>query len=193
MIACRVFRVSAATDAELRQWFSEADASRQAQVLRLRRVQAKKQCLCADHLVRDMLRAHGIVPEFARDENGKPFLLSGALHFNLTHSGDYVACALHNAPIGIDLEALREVSPALMDKVCSVQEQEYILLDGTFDSTRFLQVWTAKEAYLKYLGCGVRCDLRKVEVVTNGTLAISGASLHTELTEEFALAYAHAQ
>lgn len=193
MIDFRIARVSAASEAELFRWFQAADAFRQAQVLRMKHVQAQKQCLCADHLVREMLRSHGVVPAFARDEKGKPFLLNSPLHFNLSHSGDYVACALHDAPIGIDLEALREVSPTLADKACSPQERAYVFSGGAFDSVRFLQVWTAKEAYLKYLGCGVRCNLRNIEVVSDGALARNGITLYTALTADYALAYAHAK
>lgn len=184
----RVARVSAVSEAMLRRWFSEADEARQAQVLQIRRAQAQKQCLCADHLAREMLHSRGVAPVFARDGNGRPYLLNSPLHFNLSHAGDFVACAVHESPVGIDLEALRSVSPALADKVCTAQEREFILDGGAFDSTRFLQIWTVKEAYLKYLGCGLRGNLREIEVVSDGRLALNGLHLHTALTSEYALA-----
>lgn len=182
-----VVRVSAARDTDLRQWFSEADASRQTQILHFTRTLAQKQCLCADHLIREMLAARGISPIFSRDGNGKPVLLNAPLHFNLSHSGDFVACAVYEHPVGIDIEALRDVSPTLLKRICTAQERAYICADNSFDSARLLQVWTAKEAYLKYLGCGLHGDMREIEVVRCGVPTLEGRFLHTVLTAEYAL------
>ena len=134
-----------------------------------------------------MLAARRISPIFARDGNGKPVLQNSALHFNLSHSGDFVACAVYDSPVGIDIEALRDISPTALKRICTAQEQAYICADNSFDSARFLQVWTAKEAYLKYLGCGLRGDMRKIEVVRCGVPTLESRFLHTALTAEYAL------
>ncbi len=183
----RVTRVSAALDTDLRQWFSEADAQRQAQILRFTRTDARKQCLCADHLLRQMLAERGISPLFARDANGKPFLTNAPLHFNLSHSGDFAACAVAQRPIGIDIEAVRQVSPSLAERICTAGEREWVYAGGGFDSTRLLQVWTGKEAYLKYLGCGLRRDPKDIDVVSGGSFLLDGLRLHSVQNAEYVL------
>lgn len=44
---------------------------------------------------------------FRRDEFGKPFLAGREnIHFNLSHSGEWVAAALDSQPVGVDVEAV---------------------------------------------------------------------------------------
>ena len=169
----------------LRQWFSEADAETQARLLGFRSAQAQKQSLAADHLAREML---GEAVLLRRDGGGKPYAEGSDLCFNLSHSGEFAACAVHEGPVGIDLEALREVSPRTARRVCSAADLAFVYADGAFDSGRFLQIWTAKEAYLKYLGCGLRGkNLREVETVAEGRLELPGLQLFTEQTDRYVL------
>ena len=72
-----------------------------------------------------------------------------------------------------------------MRRVCTEQELRYV---GE-DSGRFLQLWTAKEAYLKFTGEGIAYDLRSVEVADETGLfpKVFGRSLHMEQTEEYVL------
>ncbi len=113
---------------------------------------------------------------FLRTAQGKPYA-EHAPHFNLSHSGDWLLCAVSDTPVGVDIERPRKVSPALIRRVCTPAELAFL----AGQPERFLQVWTAKEAYLKYLGTGIRCDLRKID-------SISGApKLHClrEHTEDY--------
>lgn len=185
----RVLRLSAVTPAALREWFSEADEETQAGLLRLRLPQAQKQSLAADHLARKMLKDRCGAAEivFRRGENGKPFV-ELPICFNLSHSGDFAACAVHERPVGVDIEVLREIPARTARRVCTARELDSLYEGGAFDSARFLQVWTAKEAYLKYLGCGLRKAPREVEVVgEDGALRVCGCKLFTCRTDAYAL------
>lgn len=159
----------------LRQWFADASLERQAQILAYRRTEDKLRSLCADHLAREMLAAAtGLTPRdliFERDAHGKPFAKNCALHFNLTHSGDFAACAIHDRPVGIDMEAIRPVRAALSEKVCADAELSWVMPDGAFDNERFLRLWTAKEAFLKCTGEGIASDLRKIAVIESGVFS----------------------
>lgn len=45
-----------------------------------------------------------------RTETGKPYLrLHPELSFNISHSGDWIACALGDAPVGLDIQYHREI------------------------------------------------------------------------------------
>ena len=52
-------------------------------------------------------------PEIAREPGGKPFFPGHpALCFNLSHSRGAAVCALHDKPVGVDIEKLRPAPPA---------------------------------------------------------------------------------
>lgn len=154
------------TPEELALWRAQLDGQKRARVERLRRVQSQNQTICADHLARVLLMQAGARPEqlcFSQTPLGKPLCPQTGLHFSLSHSGDFVFCAVARTEVGADLEALRPIRPALAERVCSPAELEYVCPQGVFDSERFLSVWTAKEAYLKYTGEGIATDLRRIE------------------------------
>ena len=87
--------------------------------------------------------------------------------------------------IGADIEALRPIRPALAKRVCTPEELRYISAGGEFDSARFLAVWTAKEAYLKYRGTGICGDLRKIETIYAEQSPLQNYHCLRERTEEY--------
>lgn len=175
------------TDSEImRESFRQADEARKARVLALKTVQAQKQCLCADALARRMLSEEcRVAPQhlrFIRDENGKPFLQNFNIHFNISHSGDFVLCALHSKPIGADIESIRVVKPSLFSRICTSDEEAWCAAD----TKKLLQLWTAKEAYLKYLGIGLRCAPNEISVLHSGTLSLPDLALESQLCDQYA-------
>jgi len=179
-----VRRLSDASEQELTDAFFQADDWRKDQVLQLRMPIAQKQCLLGDALARSLLKqvCPGRTLQFSRDENAKPYLLGGP-HFNISHSGEHVLCAVDESPVGADIEEFRSVNENLIRKVCTENELEWIA--GSRE--RFLQVWTAKEAYLKYLGVGLRMPLREVSVIAQNALHIDGLELFSKLTDCYAM------
>ncbi len=174
---------------EIEMWFSQVDPEKQARLKSLRREEDRVRSICADHLARTMLAPHCALPperiRFRRGENGKPFVQDFDVFYNVSHSGNFAACAVHCSPVGIDIEALRSIRPELIRRVCSPEELEFV----REDSQRFLSVWTAKEAYLKFTGEGIATDLRRIVVVREGALCktVQGIPLHHWLAEEYAL------
>ncbi|MGD9984635.1 MAG: 4'-phosphopantetheinyl transferase superfamily protein [Porticoccaceae bacterium] len=98
---------------------------------------------------------------FARDRRGKPVLVWPALPltFNLSHSGDLVVCALgSHCELGVDVEqvAPRERLLALARRFFSGDECARLGgLSGAAQREVFYDIWTAREAYFKALGCGL--------------------------------------
>jgi len=79
-------------------------------------------------------------------ENGKPYLEGAPFCFNLSHSGEYVACALSECEVGVDIEKVRHVSEGVMRRFvgkCTESDEE---------NTR---LWTRYEAIGKFLGTGI--------------------------------------
>jgi len=92
--------------------------------------------------------------EFFYNEYGKPYLKNADdIFFNISHSDNYIACAVCNREIGIDIEAKRKYNEKLAQRVFSAQKQKYLQKADDKDK-EFTRLWTQKEAYLKMLGTG---------------------------------------
>lgn len=92
------------------------------------------------------------VPETELGPMGKPrFPAHPGLHFNLSHSGRYALCALSDAPVGVDIEAVRPRSPRLPERALSGAERRWHEARGG-GWADFYTLWTRKESWCKYAG-----------------------------------------
>lgn len=97
---------------------------------------------------------------FAKSKNGKPYLCNFEnIHFNLSHSGDYVVCIISDKPVGIDIQEIITPEDLLMRRVCSDKEYEQIIESKDINN-EFTKLWVQKEAVLKKSGIGINGDLR---------------------------------
>lgn len=93
----------------------------------------------------------------AHDANGRPLLEApghAGLHISLATRGGFVAIALAQRPVGIDVE---RVDPALALPLGALHPRERTALLALPAATRaldFARLWSAKEAYVKALGLG---------------------------------------
>jgi len=90
------------------------------------------------------------------------------IQFNLSHSQDLAVYAVAlDRPLGIDVEYLRPLKDALSLAKRWFTPKEYAEIYQSSDpTTTFFRFWTAKEAYLKATGAGLR-HLSRVEIFTN--------------------------
>lgn len=151
---------------EYKNAFYEMSEERQLKCLDYRFDEDKKRCIAADFLVRkilgDSLGKSAREIEIYTDENGKPYV-NEKMHFNLSHSGNYVVAVVADKPIGIDIEKIKSVKSNMLDYFCSEKDKAYILgeeksvSENIPDSAliRFFEVWTFKEAFLKCTGEGI--------------------------------------
>ena len=84
---------------------------------------------------------------------------------NLTHSGDYVALAVGDTPVGIDIEHKNDKDFKVTKRMFTETEQSYILNGADIESSqqRFRDIWTINEAFLKCLGIGISVPLNTFE------------------------------
>ena len=90
-----------------------------------------------------------------RDAKGKPFfsMVYPDLHFSLSHSGAYGACAFARQPVGLDMQIHTNCDGAKIAKrFFHPEEQAYLAQQG---QAAFFAVWVAKESYVKYTGEGI--------------------------------------
>ena len=115
----------------------------------------------------------GVIPsqiKFEYNEQGKPYVPSG-VHFNMSHSGDYVVLAVSDYPVGIDIERLRHKRLSVAKRFFCREEYEDIINAGgeKEQDRRFLEYWTIKEAYVKYMGKGLSIPLNSFRILMSDT------------------------
>lgn len=106
---------------------------------------------------------------FEYGEKGKPFL-KGVLnvYFNISHSGEWVVCALSDGEVGIDIEQIRDARLEVANRFFAEKEIcDLKKLSGELRNEYFFLLWTVKESYLKYLGTGLSKPLNSFIVSEN--------------------------
>ena len=94
--------------------------------------------------------------EYQTDKSGKPYI-SGQKCFNISHSGDYVVCAVCDEEVGVDIERIGRMSPRLMHKFLADREITALENLNETEIPRYLcEKWVRKESYLKLTGEGLR-------------------------------------
>lgn len=150
---------------------------RQKEILKKMKIDDRKRSLAGDMLAKRYLsRLYTVSPEsiaFARGENGKPYVLNIPAHFNISHSGPYTVLAVSDGPIGVDLEMIGDFSAILAHRYFNEDELRYIA--GESPSRKksimqrcFYEIWTAKEAYLKYKGTGLSGGINALSLKLEG-------------------------
>lgn len=91
--------------------------------------------------------------------NNKPEYADKNIHFNLSHTGDYVVCAISENAVGVDIEHTRKNYLKVARRFFTDNECRWI---GE-DENRFLRIWTLKEAYSKYTGQGIALTISDTE------------------------------
>ena len=82
------------------------------------------------------------------NENGKPF--TDKCFVSLSHSGGFVACALSDKNIGLDIEVLKNIKRRDVYIFFTDREKNYVNENPRLLSQRFLEIWTKKEAAVKF-------------------------------------------
>ena len=96
--------------------------------------------------------------QYSYGPRGKPYLREQPFFFNLSHSGEYVVCALSDCEIGVDIQYQRaQDSSRLAERFFHIREKELLEQAGTKEEYRdlFYKLWTMKEAYGKMTGEGI--------------------------------------
>jgi 4'-phosphopantetheinyl transferase len=147
-----------------------ASADRRRRAARFRFRADALRCLAAEGLLRHALHeVHGLDPAnlvFQLGANGKPGLASHpGIHFNLSHSGGWVLCALDGHPVGIDVEEEGTRTHLPAEGIMAPEELHCYRSLGPLEARAyFFRLWTLKESLLKALGTGFSLDPREVRL-----------------------------
>lgn len=172
MIKYEIFDIYDIPDEELENCFQHIEKEKQEKIKRYRDSLAQKLSIGGEWLAKKLLSDYNKISPYdiiiSRDELGNPFTPNfQEIFFSISHSENFVAAVISNRQVGIDIEKLRFLSVKASKKICCDEEIYYIFgkkrADIDFDSKqppdvikRFLEIWTAKEAYYKCIGTGIK-------------------------------------
>jgi len=102
--------------------------------------------------------------------SGKPFLPDSEIEFNISHSRDMLLCGIRaKQKIGLDIQEVYDISS--MDRIIlnhfSPAEIQYLqdLPSSREYKEHFFAIWTAKEAYFKGVGDGIKETFKQVSII----------------------------
>lgn len=159
--------ISALDPSQYQILYEKASPERKARADRYRFRDDAMRCIAADALLRYALGIRDYSVE--KTPSGKPFIREREdFFFNLSHSGSWVAIAFGGSEVGVDVQAYRADTnmEAIARRFLTPEEKEYVFGEKECLRQRFFEVWTAKESYLKYLGTGLKKDLRSFSVLS---------------------------
>lgn len=91
---------------------------------------------------------------------GKPYF-EGAKQFSLSHSGNMLAVAISNKPVGVDVQTILPYNKALAKTICNEKELEKV--NNSRNPARALtRIWAKKESLIKCKGEGFNQDLKTI-------------------------------
>ncbi|PCJ23641.1 MAG: hypothetical protein COA96_11370 [SAR86 cluster bacterium] len=133
----------------------------------------RKQLLLGKILVRSVLSRYDetVQPKdwnFTQNDYGKPAIdpaqQKRPLFFNISHSGDKLVLAVASSEfIGVDIEQCckpRRVSKISSRYFSTKEAAELLAMPEQSQLSRFYQLWTLKEAYIKACGLGLAIPLQ---------------------------------
>ena len=136
---------------------------------RIKQEKNRQQSVAVGLLLAYALREYGLLAsdlQIDTNQDGKPCLSEFPdLHYNLSHTDDYVAVVISDTEVGIDIERVREGKERLAKRFFS--EEEYQMLQNEWSDEAFTRIWTRKESVIKAYGVGMRMPLSAFSTVEN--------------------------
>lgn len=157
-------------DPDGRDWSAQLTAGRISAASCFRQKKDRARCIGAGlllaHAVGRHDPGHPVPPRVEKDPYGKPWLpdLPG-FYFNISHSGKWVVCGVDDAPLGVDIEQIRENMMDVARRFFSSSEQNFLrTVPEEHRRAAFTELWVLRESYMKATGLGLSMNLKDLEV-----------------------------
>lgn len=97
----------------------------------------------------------------------KPYLESHPrIHYNISHSGQWVVIAFSDKQVGVDVEKIRNVNLNVAKRFFSEDEKNRLFsLPARLRLPYFFDLWTLKESFLKAIGTGLTRPLKSFTIL----------------------------
>lgn len=149
---------------EREQWLPYIPAVKRERLPRFHHWQDAQRTLLGYSLLSYLLTRETGIPrdriELTFDYYGKPQMEGSGVYFNLSHSGDWIACIIGRKTVGVDVEKIQTIDlsiaghffarPEVLDLMALPEEKRY---------DYFFTLWSLKESYIKAEGKGVSIPL----------------------------------
>ena len=107
-----------------------------------------------------------ILEKLTYNKYSRPYL-NKDLDFNISHSGEYVICAIgKNVKLGVDIEEIKEIDFNNFKQVMTEQQWEDIYQSSN-PTKAFFKYWTIKESMIKADSRGLSIPLLDIHVKDN--------------------------
>lgn len=158
----------------------QVSEKRKAAAARVKNEQAALQKIAAEILLAYSLK-QSLPLEYKLLKNGKPYIPTLPF-FNISHSDNFVVCAVSNKEVGVDIEKISRMKTGLSRHIMSPREYENSqTVSGARLQNLLCEKWVRKEAYLKMLGVGLRRKMTELTFVGNELVGESAFSRVYEL------------
>jgi 4'-phosphopantetheinyl transferase len=149
----------------------------QIRILRYRRWEDRQAGVFGKLLLMEGLKGFGYtvnaISRTRPDAHGRP-ALECRVDFNISHSGEYVVCAVSNdTRVGIDIEKRKAFRFRDLADCFSAEEWEEMAKSGDGEAA-FYNFWTMKESVLKADGKGLSMPMNRVRI-KDGRANLEGA------------------
>lgn len=166
-------------------WLPYIPAEKRERIPKFRHWQDAQRTLLGYSLLSYLLARETGIPreriDLTFDYYGKPHLEGSGMYFNLSHSGDWVACVIGRKTVGVDVEKIQSIDlsiaehffakPEVADLMALPQEQQF---------EYFFSLWSLKESYIKAEGKGVSIPLNSFWFRVNSTGKIAFENIQKE-------------
>ncbi|WP_405296503.1 4'-phosphopantetheinyl transferase family protein [Methanobrevibacter sp.] len=105
-------------------------------------------------------------PHFKFGKYGKAYISNHEdIYFNLSHSNKFVACAISDREVGVDIELIDSAIDLNIAKHYFFAGEYESIMNSTDPADEFFNYWVLKESYMKYTGLGFNLKLEDFEIV----------------------------
>lgn len=141
--------------------------------MRLRNWKDRLLQLSGKILLLDALRQFGVsagcLHDLRYNEYSRPYL-PGDIDFNISHSGNYVLCAVgKNVQLGVDIEQIKNISFDDFENVMNAEQWQRIK-NSHNQLQQFYNYWAIKESVIKADSRGLSLPLKKIFIENNTAL-----------------------
>lgn len=155
---------------KFKEYCDKVDQVRLSKVLRTEAYESQVRSLLAGYLLQHGMRSRlGINKEevlnlqYEYREEDKPYLKNyPTIFLNISHSGSYVACAVADQEVGVDIQQIKPAKCAMIaerfftkKEADNVKEQVIVKEQEEL----FYTYWAIKESYIKLTGKGLKQGL----------------------------------
>lgn len=154
-------------DLDLKKAYGLVSKNRQEKIDFYRFEKDKKLSCGVYLLLKKLLSEENITdPIFKIEKYGKAYISNYEnIHFNLSHSGKVVLCAISDRDVGVDVEYIDRKIDLNIAKHYFYNSEYKNIMNCENRPEKFFEYWVLKESYMKYTGLGMNLKLDSFEII----------------------------